>query len=143
MQESTEISPAVAREELAKFFAIADLADRAPEMFSAFIDAEWHRMLDNQATYRAFCNDAVGHAVGHQPDSGRGTPSWLALYHARYGTLPAIWFANEAGEIDAELYGRYLATSPAAPLITAWDCTPTTGDPDFAEVDTAAELVVA
>jgi hypothetical protein len=151
---NTDISHATAREELAKFFAIADLADKAPEMFSEYIDAEWHRLLNDTDEYKAFCSAAVGHPVGHQPDKGFGTPSWLRHYHANYGQLPAVWFADATGTVNRELYAKYLtvyntdsgddaAPPPDAepaetglgkempPLITAWDCTPTTGDPDF------------
>lgn len=38
-----QVSVEEAREELSKFI-IADIAEKAPEMFSQFIDAEWHRL---------------------------------------------------------------------------------------------------
>ncbi|MBB6170064.1 hypothetical protein HNR23_000124 [Nocardiopsis mwathae] len=133
------MTPEIARTELAKFFVIADLASESPEMFSAYIDAEWHRMLGTKE-YRALYRDAVGHSVGHVSAPGSGTPSWLGLYHERYGTLPCVWFADKNGAVDRELYGRYLRNrggrlhsddAPAeVPLIVTWDCQPTTNDGD-------------
>ncbi|WP_344102173.1 hypothetical protein [Nocardiopsis rhodophaea] len=133
------MSPEAARTELAKFFVIADLASESPEMFSAYIDAEWHRMLGTKE-YRALCREAVGHRVCHVTAPGSGTPSWLNLYHERYGTLPSVWFADRNGTVDQELYGHYLRnrggllssekSAAQAPLIVTWDCQPTTNDED-------------
>jgi hypothetical protein len=52
---------------------------------------------------------------------------WLGLYHARFGTLPAAWFADADGTVDQDAYDRYLATHT---VTACWNCTPTTGDPD-------------
>ncbi|MDA8369871.1 MAG: hypothetical protein M0026_08360 [Nocardiopsaceae bacterium] len=49
-REAERISAEAARTELMRFFAIADVAERAPEMFSSYIDAEWHRLLDTPST---------------------------------------------------------------------------------------------
>lgn len=131
----TQVNQEAARIELSRFFTIAETVETAPEMFSAYIDAEWHRLLGS-AEYEELCRTAVGRPVGHRADVGRGTPSWLESYHERYGVLPAVWFADADGVVDRELHLRYLAAwgAPAgrAPeLIVAWDCTPTTNDDDY------------
>jgi hypothetical protein len=155
-----------ARKELARYFQIADLAQRAPEMFSAFIDAEWHRLLESKGDYSRFCLEAVGHMVGHQEGTGYGVVTWVELYHQRFGTLPGAWFASAEGVVDVAAYESYLdgranshpfKCSTGAPppcevgnppalraafaraprpkgnpgVIRAWDCTPTTRDPDL------------
>lgn len=133
-----------ARQELSKFFQIADMADKAPEMFSKFIDAEWHRLMEN-ADYTRFCMESVGHPVGHKEGPGYGVVSWIDLYHERFGTLPAAWFASAEGVVDMAAYESYMdnrSTSGAfkcAPppcevsnppaLVRDYDCTPTTADP--------------
>ncbi|MCY9784142.1 hypothetical protein KIK06_09575 [Nocardiopsis sp. EMB25] len=120
------VTPEAARTELARFFTIAETAERAPEMFSAYIDAEWHRLLGTPE-YETLCRQAVGHGVGHRPDAGSGTPSWIAAYHERFGRLPAVWFAAADGSVDTALRRDYLN---GVPFVTAWDCTPTTNDED-------------
>lgn len=148
MNNLTDVDETIARRELARFFVIADQANEAPQMFSRYIDAVWHRAIGTP-DYDAFCVTAVGHPVGHVEEPGRGVVSWVELYHERYGTLPAVWFADEHGTVDTDSYGRYLATRmpvpgapPAAPFVTAWDCTPTTGDPDRARSATPALVAV-
>ncbi|GAA3982022.1 hypothetical protein FOF52_03900 [Thermobifida alba] len=130
-----EVSREAARTELARFFTVMETAEKAPEMFSAYIDAEWHRLLGSRE-YEALCLEAVGRLVGHRADAGQGTPSWLEVYHERYGNLPRVWFADAEGTVDEEMYKRYLATRVSGqraeqrPLIVSWDCTPTTNDED-------------
>jgi len=135
MNDSIEVSQQAAREELGRFFIIADLADSAPEMFSAYIDAEWHRLLGS-ATYDTFCQQVVGHPVGHVTGACEGKVTWINLYHERFGTPPPEWFATATGQVDVTAYRRYLDT-PTAPVITSWDCVPTTNDPDDVLTTTA------
>src|SRR6266498_2708489 len=66
-----QVSADQARGGLAKFFVIADLAEQAPGMFSAYIDAEWHRLAET-ADYTDFCMTTVGHHVTHAPINGQG-----------------------------------------------------------------------
>ncbi|MFN2495097.1 MAG: hypothetical protein ABR608_04205 [Pseudonocardiaceae bacterium] len=132
MSSLTGVSPAITREELRKFFLITAASEQPPQMFSRCIDAEWHRMLAEPG-YDQFCLDTIGRSVGHVREPGHGVVAWVASYHDRFGTLPAVWFADEHGSVDQDAYGRYQVgrtTGQASPVVTAWDCTPTTGDGD-------------
>jgi hypothetical protein len=120
------VTPEAARRELARFFTIARTADQAPEMFSEYIDAEWHRLLGTPE-YETLCRQAIGRTVGHRQEAGSGTPSWIDRCHEEFGELSPVWFATADGSIDTALYRDYLA---GAPLVTMWDCTPTTNDED-------------
>ncbi|MBV2155058.1 hypothetical protein [Kitasatospora sp. SUK 42] len=54
---STTITPSVELDELGKFFTIAarriDAGQAAPEMFSAAVDAAWHRLVADPAAHEA------------------------------------------------------------------------------------------
>lgn len=113
-----------ARAELGKFFAIAAMADQAPGMFSQFIDAEWHQFAKS-ADYARFCDQTAGRLITHDPTCGEGEVAWLGLYHERFGALPASWFADENGTVDAEAYATYLDTHTVR---ASWNCSATTGD---------------
>jgi hypothetical protein len=119
-------TPEEAREELSKFFAIATLADDAPGMFSTFIDAEWHRLMQTP-DYPEFCMRSVGQYVGHAPIDGEGEIRWVGMYHHQFGALPAAWFADENGVVETGALVRYLDTQTVR---ASWNCQPTTGDPD-------------
>jgi hypothetical protein len=108
-----------AREELAKFF---QLAESSPGMFSTFIDKEWHRLAET-ADYDDFCRDAVGRVVAHLPICGEGEVAWLNDYHELWGALPPVWFADETGVVDSSSYGRYLDTRT---VHASWNCSPDT-----------------
>ncbi len=129
----TEVSPATAREELCRFFLIAAASEQPPQMFSRCVDAEWHRMLAEPG-YDEFCLCTIGRRVGHVEDAGHGVVSWLDTYHDWFGTLAAVWFADGDGTVDRDAYARYQAGRTVAGqsglVVTAWDCTPTTGDGD-------------
>lgn len=118
-----------ARTELGRFFAIAAMAEQAPGMFSQFIDAEWHRLVET-ADYADFCDRAAGRLVTHDPADGEGEVAWLGLYHERFGVLPDAWFADEHGVVDTEAYASYRDTLTVR---ASWNCTATTGDPDYAD----------
>ncbi|GIG55729.1 hypothetical protein Lfu02_01010 [Longispora fulva] len=127
MTAFTTVSTGRAREELGRFFLIAALADSAPEMFSAFIDAEWHRLLGTGA-YDGFCDQLVGHPVGHREDAGYGQITWVQRYHEQFGPLPAEWFADAAGTIDHSAYDAYRSTGA---VTASWNCSPASdGDGD-------------
>jgi hypothetical protein len=111
-----------AREELSKFFKIAQMADEAPGMFSAFIDVEWHRLADT-AEYTEFCQQAVGGPVAHAPLNGEGEVAWLGMYHEMFGDLPAAWFADKDGVVDTGAFARYRDTRTVR---ASWNCTPDT-----------------
>lgn len=132
MSNLTEVRPTTARAELGKFFLIAAASEQPPQMFSRCVDAEWHRMLAKPG-YDEFCLDTVGRRVGHAEDLGYGVVAWVDTYHNWFGTLPPVWFADEHGNVDRDAYARYRAGRAAGrpgPVVTAWDCTPTTGDGD-------------
>lgn len=117
-----------AREELGKFFALASMADPAPGMFSRFIDEEWHRLAE-APDYADFCEQTAGVVVCHDPACGEGVVTWLDGYHDRYGELPAVWFADEAGVVDTAAYESYRTTRAVS---ASWNCSASTGDPDVA-----------
>lgn len=132
MSNLTEVRSAITREELRRFFLIAAASRQPPQMFSRCIDAEWHRML-TEPGYDAFCLSTVGRRIGHTQDADHGAVGWVDTYHDLFGTLPAAWFADEDGNVDRGAYARYRADRTAGqpnPVVTAWDCTPTTGDED-------------
>lgn len=119
------VSAEQARDELAKFFTIADMTDSKPGMFSTFIDAEWHQMMDTDPVgFAVFCHRAVGHPVVHAPINGAGPIAWLPLYHEQFGALAPAWFADEQGVVDASAYDRYLDTREVS---ACWNCSPDTG----------------
>jgi hypothetical protein len=124
----TVATTAQAREELGKFFALAAVAEQAPGMFSAFIDEEWHRLAES-AQYGAFCESAAGVVVRHDPTCGAGVVTWVDGYHARFGELPAVWFADVSGVVDAAAYEEYRATRVVR---ASWNCSADGGgDSDF------------
>ncbi|MGH3852189.1 MAG: hypothetical protein ACRDR6_01550 [Pseudonocardiaceae bacterium] len=132
MFNPVKVSTTTSRAELRKFFQVAAMSEQPPQMFSRCIDAEWHRMLAEPG-YEKFCLDTIGRRVGHAQDRGHGVVSWVDTYHDRFGTLPAVWFADADGNVDSEAYARYRAGRAAGQsshVVTAWDCTPTTGDGD-------------
>lgn len=132
MFNPTEVTATASRAELHKFFLVAATSKQPPEMFSRCIDAEWHRMLA-EPDYEEFCLGTVGRRVGHAKKPGHGEVCWVDTYHDRFGTLPAVWFADEDGNVDYGAYAHYragLATGQPSPIVTAWDCIPTTGDED-------------
>jgi hypothetical protein len=120
------VTLSAAREELAKFFAIAAMAEEAPGMFSAYIDAEWHRFASSDG-YPAFCEQAAGRRVTHDGTCGEGAVAWVELYHQAYGALPAVWFADDDGVVDDGAYARYVDTRT---VHGSWNCTATTNDGD-------------
>lgn len=132
MSNPMQTTATTSREELHKFFLIAATSAQPPQMFSRYIDAEWHRMLAEPG-YEEFRLDATGRRVGHAKDAGQGVVSWVDIYHDWFGTLPAVWFADEDGNVDCDAYALYQAGRAAGALsrvVTAWDCTSTTGDED-------------
>jgi hypothetical protein len=124
VQECATVEEAL--EELSKFFAIATMAKVPPGMFSIFIDAQWHRLMQ-APDYAEFCMRSVGQYVGHAPIDGQGEIRWVDMYDHQFGTLTAPWFADENGVVDAEALVRYLGTRTVR---ASWKCEPTTGDPD-------------
>jgi hypothetical protein len=114
--------------ELAKFFTIATFAGEKPGMFSRFIDEQWHRLAES-SEYAEFCRASAGAPVVHDPTCGEGEVAWLDLYHDRFGPLPAVWFADEAGRIDRTAYESYRGSGT---VHASWNCSADTGgDPDF------------
>lgn len=123
-----------ARAELGRFFAIAAVADRAPGMFSEYIDAEWHRLLESDE-YAAFCKEAAGRHIDHVAGAESGQITWLKLYHERFGLLPDAWFADRNGVVDVTARAVYLSTRTVR---ASWNCSATTGDPDHSDADADA-----
>ncbi|MER7790917.1 hypothetical protein [Streptomyces sp. NPDC097640] len=117
-------------DELGKFFTLyaerqARGDDRVMPMFSARIDAAWHRLNTHPAALAAFSERHAGMPVGHAPLKGSGRVNWIEEYAARFGTLPAVWFADASGWVDTDALGRYERTGT---VVTNWDCSPVPGD---------------
>ncbi|SFC18334.1 hypothetical protein [Streptomyces aidingensis] len=127
----TPVTREEVRTDLGRFLTLfTELEDRdgVMPMFSAAIDAEWHRLLDDPDAYGRFCDRHTGGArIGHRPLTGQGTVEWVPAYQERYGTLPPAWFADAAGTVDAAAYGAYLRTGT---VVTGWDCSPIEGGDD-------------
>lgn len=64
--------------------------------------------------------------LGHQASRGNGRISWIPDYEARFGKLPAVWFADATGTVDQTAYATYCTTGE---VFHSWDCTPA-GDDD-------------
>ncbi|MFG2812534.1 hypothetical protein [Streptomyces sp. NPDC048410] len=118
------------RVELGRFFKVTvrrfQDGHAAPEMFSGAVDAEWHRMLDTPE-YDAFCAEHAGTLISHAENSGLGEISWVTVYEEMFGQLPAIWFADADGQVDADAMACYRETGV---VVAEWDCSPTGGDSD-------------
>ncbi|WP_405931576.1 hypothetical protein [Streptomyces sp. NBC_00827] len=116
------------RIELGKFFQVSvrqfDADQAAPEMFSAAIDAEWHRLL-NDPEYAAFCTANVGRLINHVENTGYGRISWVDAYEEMFGQLPEVWFTDAEGVLDERALARYRETGEVR---AEWDCTPIPGD---------------
>ncbi|MDQ1019885.1 hypothetical protein [Streptomyces afghaniensis] len=116
------------RIELGKFFQVSIRqinADQAvPEMFSAAIDAEWHRLL-NDPEYAEFCTANAGRLINHVENTGYGRISWVDAYEEMFGQLPEVWFTDAEGVLDERALARYRETGE---VWAEWDCSPIPGD---------------
>ncbi|WP_448330769.1 hypothetical protein [Streptomyces sp. DSM 41534] len=113
-------------DELGKFFALyAERRSRGDNrvmpMFSARVDAAWHHLATDPADLASFCHRFAGTPIGHAPVKGAGRVDWIDEYTDRFGALPAVWFADASGKIDAEILSRYERTGT---VVTNWDCSP-------------------
>jgi len=116
-----------ARTELGRFFEVSArqfaTEQPLPEMFSAAVDAEWHRFL-NDPEYAEFCGRHAGQLVGHVEAKGVGRISWVGAYEEMFGPLPEVWFTDADGVLDAQALARYRDTGEVR---AEWDCTPLPG----------------
>lgn len=117
----TNVETVAVRDELAKFFALADLLGGELEMFSPCIDAEWHALISDPVAYEKFCKDAGTSVWGHKAASGVSVIEWVPEYHDRWGDLPRLWFADATGRVDEGKYQEYFASKVVE---ASWDCTP-------------------
>ncbi|MEC1600702.1 MULTISPECIES: hypothetical protein [Bacillus subtilis group] len=98
-----------AKEELKKYFSLQ--YDKAV-MFSKFIDEVWHDLIENSPEeYNALSTSACGMIVSHVAVANHGKPTeeilWINEYENRFGKLPPIWFMDEEGNIDEDIYNEY------------------------------------
>lgn len=133
------VSPTVAIAELGRFLRLTtDLTAQdeqgAMPMFSAYVDAAWHRLLENPLEYEPFCVEHAGVPVRHVELTGTGPIGWVAAYETAYGPLPEVWFADASGVVDGGLLAEYRSTGT---VVTSWDCSPAPGDSDPHDGDTA------
>ncbi len=118
---SAEYNPnTAARTELSKFFALAVKTQRSLEMWSGFIDEEWHE-FQRQPEFESFCISACGQHIGHVEYPGRGQIPWIADYEAEFGPVPEIWFKDKQGITDRALFDEYRKTGR---VYASWDCGP-------------------
>ncbi|MFG2911299.1 hypothetical protein ACGF0D_00165 [Kitasatospora sp. NPDC048298] len=128
---STITKSSVELDELGKFFTITarriDAGQSAPEMFSAAIDATWHRLADAPAVHQAFTLRHAGRRLAHVESAGSGFVSWVGAYEEAYGPLPEVWFTDADGTVDAEALARYRESGE---VWAEWNCAPAPGDGD-------------
>ncbi|MDH6109916.1 hypothetical protein P3T36_005086 [Kitasatospora sp. MAP12-15] len=117
--------------ELGKFFTITGRrlagGQSAPEMFSAAIDAAWHRLAEDPIVHSEFAKAHAGRDLTHAETGGRGVIEWVTAYEAAYGPLPVIWFTNSDGVVDSATLARYRETGV---VVAEWNCSPAPGDGD-------------
>jgi hypothetical protein len=117
--------------ELGRFLTITarrfDAGATGPEMFSAAVDAAWHNLLQDPATYAEFTAEHAGRPIGHGPAKGEGFIGWVSTYEEAYGPLPEVWFTDADGAVDTAALSRYRETGK---VWARWDCTPVPGDGD-------------
>jgi hypothetical protein len=118
---------AAAHDELGKFLALAASFDYVPWMFSRFIGDVWCQLSETPG-YEGFCLRYAGAPVRYDQPSQGGMTTWLDAYHDRFGVLPAIWFADERGQVDVVAYARYVDTRTIEPSVTDRGRTGSAGD---------------
>ncbi|MFE6049906.1 hypothetical protein ACFQ6N_04055 [Kitasatospora sp. NPDC056446] len=130
---TTTVTPGVELDELGRFFTIAahriEAGQAAPEMFSAAVDAAWHRLVSDPAAYDAFALRHAGRRLAHAEDAGTGLVSWVGAYEEAYGPLPEVWFTDAHGTVDTEALAHYRETGEVR---ASWNCSPEPGDGDDA-----------
>jgi len=107
----------LADRELARFLSLAVESgdfDRF-KMPACEIDARWHALLEDSATYDAFCVEHTGIRLDHVKRGGYCRLDWVDTYHGRYGALPRNWFDTDAA------YAEYQRTGE---VFASWDCQP-------------------
>lgn len=128
---NTTVKSSTVLDELGKFFTIAarriDVGQAAPEMFSAAIDAAWHRLAEDPAAHDAFAVRYAGRKLTHFESAGVGFISWVNAYEEAYGPLPEIWFTKVDGAINTESLARYRETGE---VWAEWNCSPVPSDGD-------------
>jgi hypothetical protein len=111
--------------ELGRFFAVAQTyhQETGEQAFmpACPVDSEWHRLLSAPDEYRAFCHDALGRDIPHQPVKGEGELAWSKTYEKLYGSLPEVWFRDSFGVINTVRRQKYLETGV---FYASWDCSP-------------------
>jgi hypothetical protein len=128
---SIATEPSVELVELGKFFTISarrfDTGQTAPEMFSAAIDAAWHRLAKDPRAHHAFANEHAGRKLDHIETAGHGFIAWVPAYEEAYGPLPEIWFTTRNGTVNEQSLSRYTETGT---VVAEWNCSPAPGDGD-------------
>ncbi|NOK59850.1 MAG: hypothetical protein GFH27_549291n42 [Chloroflexi bacterium AL-W] len=107
--------------ELGRIFELATDGVENVTMPSRYIDSVWHDMLKEPASYEAFCKRVAGVVVEHTPAQGEGEITWVSSYEEKFGKLDSVWFTDEHGVLDNNLYETYLETGHVR---ASWDCTP-------------------
>ncbi|MGW7446469.1 hypothetical protein [Kitasatospora sp. NPDC054795] len=132
---TTSTTSGVELDELGRFFTVAarriDAGQTAPEMFSAAIDAAWHRLAADPAAHQAFTLRHAGRTLVHVESSGTGVVSWVSAYEEAYGPLPEVWFTDADGTVNAEALARYRESGEVR---AEWNCSPEPGDGDGDEL---------
>lgn len=108
-------------EELRRFFELAVAHDESLPMFSPYLDAAWHRMLDTPNQYELFCVQSCGQRLEHQRDAGVGNIDWILAYEERFGKLSPAWFTDVDGTLREDNLREYERTGHVR---ASWGCTP-------------------
>lgn len=106
-----EFNTAVA--ELRKFFTLMFETEGPMAAMSHSIDALWHLFIQHTPQYEAFCNEAFGQYVHHQPRSATypvptsAISTFYTAYPKQFGLVPSIWFNDiPSSERDAIARGE-------------------------------------
>lgn len=107
--------------ELDKYFQLCALGTTT-EMFSPLLDQHWHKLLEDRKSYIERTTRVCGQVIPHEPFCGYGTIGFVETYEKCFGQLSDVWFRDEFGVLDEEMYKTYRNTGR---VIASWECSAT------------------
>lgn len=117
--------------ELGRFFSIASTGISDMEMPDSMVDEMWHKLLEDEKSYRDFCNKHASAYIHHIPNDTvyveRKSLNWVKLYETKYGKLDKSWFVDSKGKFNETSYNEYIDNGT---LNMAWKCSPVIEDFD-------------
>ncbi|QHW37051.1 hypothetical protein GZH82_06795 [Staphylococcus ursi] len=110
----------IAELELKKFFSLVD-NDQMYYMPRCVVDKVWHEKLENEEEYKEFCRKYSEAYIQHKENKGEGILPWVPKYENKFGKLSPAWFTNEEGNVNTEIYDKYIKEGD---IRVEWDCAP-------------------